>query len=79
MTLHTCPDPAPPPWPSLPCSELGFLVNAYGGETEIDAASFSYSGYAKRSLRQPIEKARKVRGGRSLEDVWRWGGEGAKM
>ncbi|GAX74377.1 hypothetical protein CEUSTIGMA_g1825.t1 [Chlamydomonas eustigma] len=41
-------------------SGLGFFVNAFGGETEINTATFSYSGHAKRSLRQPIERARKA-------------------
>jgi len=35
-------------------------VNSFGGETELDVAAYQYSGGAKRSLRQPIERARRA-------------------
>lgn len=31
-----------------------------GGETEINADTFSYAGYAKRSLRQTVNHAREA-------------------
>ncbi len=59
-TLHTL--PYAPPHAHHPISTMaGYKVNCLGGETELDVRSFSYSGAAKRSLRQPIERARKVR------------------
>ncbi len=47
---------SPPP----PLSRLGFKVNAFGGETVLDVGAYSYSGFAKRSLRQTIDRARRV-------------------
>eukprot|EP00798_Chlamydomonas_sp_ICE-L_P024925 gene24925-10576_t len=43
----------------LSSSTTGYQINSFGGETELDVASYTYSGHAKRSLRQPIARARK--------------------
>lgn len=43
-----------------PCSAAGLRINGMGGETEIDVQRYSYSGNAKRSLRQTAEWAKKA-------------------
>lgn len=40
--------------------KLGYSINNMGGETEIDVAKFTYSGHAKRGLRQPPQHAKKA-------------------
>ncbi|WIA39195.1 hypothetical protein OEZ86_005320 [Tetradesmus obliquus] len=44
----------------------GLLVNSMGGETVLDLASYSFSGYAKRGLRSAIASAAK---GVAVEEV----------
>ncbi|GFH11395.1 DUF2156 domain-containing protein [Haematococcus lacustris] len=52
-------------------AEHGYLVNALGGETQLDVSSYSYKGNNKKALRLVAAKAK--RSGLVVEEVHRPG------